>query len=274
VTGPGWLALAAGIGLLRSPAPSGTRLAVLAGAGRLGELDPAPGTQQEPPRPLPSRRLVAVLAGCAVLAVGAIAGPLLASAAGVICRLAWVLADDVQRHRRDQAAMSQLRVALRVLIGELDAGSRPATALGAAAEVAPVHAAVFAAAARAAADGDDAAQPLAAHPELRPIGLAWRLGESVGLEVGGVLTRVEHDLAGVDQQRRTVAISLAGPRASAVLLAGLPLVGLALGAAMGARPWTVLVGTPAGRVLALVGVLLDVGGVLWMRRILRGAQQL
>ena len=74
-------------------------------------------------------------------------------------------------------------------------------------------------------------------------------------------------------QRRTVAIALAGPRASAALLTALPLLGIALGAAMGARPWAVLLGMPAGRVLSCVGVLLDAVGVLWMRRILTRAQR-
>lgn len=275
MTGAGWLALAAGIVLLAAPAASGTRLEMLAGAGRLAEADAAGvagGRRRE--RRLPSLRLGAALAGCAVLAIAAAAGPLIAGAVAAVCRVGWVLAADVRRQRIMQSRTAQLRGGLRVLIGELEAGARPATALGAAAEVAPAHAAVFTAAAHAAADGDDAADPLAADPDTRPIGMAWRLGESVGLEVGGVLARVEHDLASIEEQRRTVAVALAGARASAVLLAGLPMIGIALGAAMGARPWAVLLCTPAGRVLAFVGVLLDVGGVLWMRRILRGAQRL
>src|SRR5207248_2002412 len=80
-------------------------------------------------------------------------------------------------------------------IGELQAGARPPAALAAAAETAPLHAAVFAAAARAAAEGDDAAEVLVGEAATRSIGLAWRLGETLGLEIAGVLSRVEHDLA-------------------------------------------------------------------------------
>jgi tight adherence protein B len=275
MTTPGWLALAAGIALLAGPAASGTRLETLSRTGRLAErarADPN-GRPDWIARLLRARLFaLATAAGCIVVAWAA--GVLLAAAMLASCRVGWLLVRDARGRQVEQTRAAQLRRALRVLIGEFEAGARPAAALAAAADSAPAHERVFAAAARVAVDGDDAADLLAAEPDTRPIGLAWRLGESVGLEVSGALSRVEHDLAARDEQRRTVAVALAGPRASAVLLAGLPLVGLALGAAMGARPWSVLVGTSAGQLLALVGVLFDVGGVLWMRRILRGAQRL
>ena len=72
-------------------------------------------------------------------------------------------------------------------------------------------------------------------------------------------------------QRRAVAVALSGPRASAAVLTGLPVLGLLMGTAMGARPWAFLLESPGGRVLAAAGVLFDVAGVCWMRRILRVA---
>jgi tight adherence protein B len=42
---------------------------------------------------------------------------------------------------------------------------------------------------------------------------------------------------------------------------------------MGARPLPFLLGTPPGRLLCCAGVVLDVTGVLWMRRILRRAER-
>ncbi len=110
-------------------------------------------------------------------------------------------------------------------------------------------------------------------PNTRPIGLAWQLGEDTGAALAGVLGRVATDLADVDEQRRTVAVALAGPRASAGLLTALPLVGIGLGAAMGARPWEFLFGPPAGRVVCCVGVVLDAAGVFWIRRILSRAER-
>jgi tight adherence protein B len=114
---------------------------------------------------------------------------------------------------------------------------------------------------------------LAADPDTRPVGIAWQLGEDTGAALAGVLGRVAADLGAADEQGRTVAVALAGPRASAALLTGLPLVGIAMGTAMGARPIAFLTTTQAGRLVCCVGVLLDVAGVLWMGRILRRAEQ-
>jgi Flp pilus assembly protein TadB len=44
-----------------------------------------------------------------------------------------------------------------------------------------------------------------------------------------------------------------------------------MGLAMGAHPVGFLIHSPAGRLVCCVGVLLDVGGVLWVRRIVRSA---
>jgi tight adherence protein B len=198
---------------------------------------------------------------------------LLAVAAAAVCALAWFLARDVARRRAAAASHRQLLGALRLLIVELEAGARPSAALATAAEVGPAHAQVFGAASAAAADGRDAAAMLANEASTRPIGLAWRLGEDTGAALAGVLSRVALDLTAEDEQRRSVGVALAGARASAALLTGLPLLGIGLGAAMGARPWAFLLGAPAGRAVCCAGVLLDVAGVVWMRRILRRAER-
>jgi tight adherence protein B len=211
--------------------------------------------------------LVAVVASVALAG-----GVLLAAAAAAVCGTARVVARDAAGRRLAAARHAQLVMALRVLIGELESGARPPAALGAAAELAPAYAAVLTSAAVAAESGD-AGGVLVANPSTRAIGFAWRLGERAGAELSGVLARVARDLAAQEEQRRSVAIALAGPQASAAVLAGLPLLGVALGAAMGARPWAFLIGAGPGRGVCCVGVLLDVGGVLWMRRILRRADR-
>ena len=69
-----------------------------------------------------------------------------------------------------------------------------------------------------------------------------------------------------------MAAQLAGPRATAVLLALLPVFGLAMGNALGADPLAVLVGTPVGRGCLVLGLLLEVAGLLWTARITRRAE--
>jgi tight adherence protein B len=60
---------------------------------------------------------------------------------------------------------------------------------------------------------------------------------------------------------------MAGPRASAAVLAGLPAVGLLLGEAMGVQPLRVLSTTGTGQTLLVVGTGLLCAGVLWSARL-------
>jgi tight adherence protein B len=56
---------------------------------------------------------------------------------------------------------------------------------------------------------------------------------------------------------------------SGYVMAMLPLLGLALGAGMGADPIRVLLSSTIGSILLLVGVALTCGGLLWSERIVR-----
>ncbi|MGH3529759.1 MAG: type II secretion system F family protein, partial [Pseudonocardiaceae bacterium] len=68
-----------------------------------------------------------------------------------------------------------------------------------------------------------------------------------------------------------VQAQLAGPRATAAVLAGLPLLGLALGQAVGAAPLRVLCQTVVGQVLLVIGTAATCVGVLWSARLVSGA---
>jgi tight adherence protein B len=87
------------------------------------------------------------------------------------------------------------------------------------------------------------------------------LAEALG-PVAGAL-RDEQDLA------REVAGQLAAPRATARLLAALPLVVWLLGAGLGADPTHVLLATPYGWACLLVGGALEVAGLRWVDRMAR-----
>jgi tight adherence protein B len=217
-------------------------------------------------------RIVVALACLGVVLVGWRAGPVLAVAAAAVFAVGAVLVRDVIVARADASRRAELRRGVRVLVAELEAGALPARALAASAEVAPYYSVVLRAAGQAAAVGDDAAAVLCARDETRPIGLAWTLGQDAGAPLAEVLGRVADDLSAAEEQYRAVAVALSGPRSSAVMLAGLPVVGIALGASMGAQPLTFLGGRGAGQLVCCVGVLLDGAGLMWMRRILRSAQ--
>ncbi|MER6596151.1 hypothetical protein ABT214_30735, partial [Micromonospora purpureochromogenes] len=59
----------------------------------------------------------------------------------------------------------------------------------------------------------------------------------------------------------------AGARATALLLAALPLGGIGLGYSIGADPVAVLLHTPVGAVSALTAMGLQIGGLLWAERL-------
>jgi tight adherence protein B len=169
----------------------------------------------------------------------------------------------------------QLLAGLRVLVAELESGSRPAHALGAAGKSAPRYAATFDHAARAASSSGQIAAALlqCPHPELNPLAHSWSVAERCGVPLASTISRVVDDLASRLGQRRAVAVALAGPRSSAALLALLPLLGIGLGTAMGARPLAFLLATPAGHGVCAGGVLLETAGLLWTARLLARAER-
>jgi tight adherence protein B len=275
VIAAGWLLLAAvalGFGGGRR-SPRAARLAEL-GRLRRGPAEPAGAWQWAVP---PARVLAVMFVGGFGAGGLALGGVPLAIAGAAVGALLGVLAGDVGSGRAAAVRRRDLHTALRVLVGELEAGSGPGIALAAAGAAGPSVREPFAEAARAAERGEDAGAVLAdvaptpGNEGLRAIGVAWQVGETTGAELAGVLGRVAADLAAAREQRRAVDTALAGPRSSATLLAGLPLVGIGLGLAMGAQPLDFLTRVPSGRLVCCAGVLLDAAGVLWMRAILHRA---
>ncbi len=108
---------------------------------------------------------------------------------------------------------------------------------------------------------------------LARVAAAWHLSAHTGSPLADLLIRVRRDLADGQASRRAVGAAVAGPQASAAVLALLPLLGVGLGSALGADPLGILFATGAGRVLLALGVLLDAAGVLWTLALIRGAQR-
>lgn len=103
------------------------------------------------------------------------------------------------------------------------------------------------------------------------VAAVWAVSERSGAPAAAVLDRVEQDLRTGVRHRQEISAQLAGARSTAAMLAVLPLLGVGLGIAMGARPLEVLFGTGRGQVALLVGTGLDALGLLWTARIVAGA---
>jgi tight adherence protein B len=88
----------------------------------------------------------------------------------------------------------------------------------------------------------------------------------VGAGLAAGCDRVGAACAADLRAEREITAALAGPRASALVLAGLPVAGLLLAAGLGADPLEFFL-TVAGAATLVAGVTLDVLGVLWTRRL-------
>ena len=98
-----------------------------------------------------------------------------------------------------------------------------------------------------------------------------RLSTRTGCSLAAVACAVEDDLRSRLRQQQDLRTALAAPQASAFLLAGLPLLALAMGSGIGAEPWRVLSTTPLGNLLLVVGAGLEVSGLAWSSRLVRRA---
>lgn len=165
------------------------------------------------------------------------------------------------------AAVVQL---VEALAAELRAGQPPPVALATVAAEAPVLGARVVAATRAAgpvADLLDAAADAPGAAGLHAVAACWRVAEQSGGGLARGLDRVARGLRDEQQVAREVSGQLAGPRATGLLLAGLPLFGLLLGSALGADPVRVLLGTSIGWACLAVGVPLQAAGWWWVHRL-------
>jgi tight adherence protein B len=112
---------------------------------------------------------------------------------------------------------------------------------------------------------------LAVRRALSRMSAACDVSERLGAPLADLLDRVEADLRGTERTRAAVVAQTTGARASAALLALLPVVGVGLGYAMGARPGYALLHTPLGAGCALGALLLQCGGLAWTGRLCRAA---
>jgi tight adherence protein B len=95
----------------------------------------------------------------------------------------------------------------------------------------------------------------------------WRLAEKTGAPAADLVERIEADARAADRAAASAAAQAAGAQATALLLAALPVGGIALGIAIGADPVAVLLHTPLGAACAVGAVVLQGGGLLWADRL-------
>lgn len=167
----------------------------------------------------------------------------------------------------DQAAVLEV---CDLLAAELASGRPPGAALATASERwPPLVAAVEAV--RLGADVPDALRRLA---ELRPgagdlrwVAAAWQVAQHSGHGLAAALERTAGGLRARRRTRRLVDSELASARATARLVACLPLAVLVMGSGAGSDPWTFLLATPVGWVCLAGGLGLIALGLWWIEHL-------
>lgn len=216
------------------------------------------------------RWAVPAVAGAAAMAAVFWSGGVYAAAAAAVAgSTAWHRYRRRVHRARWSSEVDSLATGVEVVIGELRVGAHPAAACEVAAqECGGVTATVLRGAASRSrlggrlGDGFTAVDPVIA-TELARLAAAWRVSERYGLALAELLEAVREDLLGRRRFGRRTEASLAGARATALVLAGLPILGVVLGQAMGADPLAILFGGGVGGMLLLIGTALCCAGLLW-----------
>ena len=244
-----------------------------AGAGRLRRHRLGLGTAVRPPllvgvwrtagrlRAAPPVAAAVVVAAATLLA-GLAGGPVAGGVVAVYTALG-ARALLLRRQARSQAGFrAQALDDLADLAAELRAGRPAPTGLPAPPGTGAAGGTVRARSAAAVAAGSPAAVALAARSAA-----AVALAEETGAPLADLLEQIEADARAADRAAAAATAQTAGARTTAVLLAGLPAAGIALGYGIGADPLHVLLRTPLGAACAAGAVILQLAGLAWMSRI-------
>jgi tight adherence protein B len=98
----------------------------------------------------------------------------------------------------------------------------------------------------------------------------WRLAERTGAPAADLVERIEADARAADRAKASAAAEAAGAQVTAMLLAALPIGGIALGYSIGADPLQVLLHSKLGAACAVGAVALQCAGLLWSDRLVAG----
>lgn len=183
-----------------------------------------------------------------------------------------------RRKRRQQIWQSAATELVAAFAAELRAGQPVRQAFTRAQRSSPVPVAAHAVAvAELGGDVPRALRVEAARtslPILNSLAALWGVAEGSGAGLAQAADRLAIAEAAAAQARAEVAAQLASPRATAKVLAGLPLVGVMLGSGLGASPVAWLLGSVWGVLVLAVGIGLEVLGLWWIARLTNSVERL
>ncbi len=110
-------------------------------------------------------------------------------------------------------------------------------------------------------------------PVLTAVAAVWQVSEGSGAGLSDATHRLGTAALQRERLRRDLASQMAGPKATARVLALLPAVGLLLGSGLGGSPVAWLFGTPLGWLMLALGLGLETVGLWWVTRLVRGVEK-
>ncbi len=173
----------------------------------------------------------------------------------------------LRRNRHGTRKRQAVITLCRVLAAELRAGQPPEEAL---------RLSVFQAGSPVGPISDSASLRTAAEDDpdlwaLAYLAVCWEVAADTGAGPASVVDQLAESLTEQEEQRAEALARTTGPRTTAIVLSGLPLVGVAMSAGLGGSPLTFLFTTPVGLVCLFLGLTLNLLGLWWTVRMLRSA---
>ena len=161
------------------------------------------------------------------------------------------------------------------MIGDLRAGNGMPHALGVAVDSLSSDApselrdAVRVAAARSAGGGDGANVLISSScPDLVRVGQLWKVAARHGIPLVALCENAQRRIDAQLTHAAATRAALQGPKATAMVLSILPVVGIGMGGLLGADPLHFLLGGGTGGVLLVAGTGLTTAGFVWSQRIM------
>ena len=208
----------------------------------------------------------------ALLVLGSMARPTAAPLLVIGSLAAGGIALLVRRRARRRAAgavAGRVLETCELLAAELTSGQPPGRALRRAADAWPV---LVPAAESVDLGGDvpGVLRELAGSPgarDLRLLAAAWVVAHRTGHGLADAVGRCADSIRGAESTRRVVEGELASARATARLVAGLPVLALVMGSGTGGDPVGFLLGTPLGLACLAGGLGFGIAGLWWIEAI-------